>query len=95
MNSCLGSCVQPPSTTLLCTLSVISMSQLNQMCDGMKPDLGDVKGESVRKTVKAIVDLLHQSEESLSLIIATHLIISAMDRKASIFENILNLKNIL
>lgn len=64
-----------------------SFSQLNQIYGGEKPDLGDVKEESVRQTVHSILDLLHQSggrdqtqtHKSPSLLTGTLLIISAMD----------------
>ena len=73
------------------------MSQLDQMCEGETPDLGDLE-ESERETVQAILDLVDQcvgkdeDEIRSSLLSAVHLIVSAMDGEIeSSFHRILQL----
>ena len=61
-------------------LSCLS-SQLDQMCLGLSPDLGDVEDGSLKQTFQAVLDLVGQpqTDRSPSLLSATHLVVSALD----------------
>ncbi|XP_067093692.1 gasdermin Eb isoform X2 [Osmerus mordax] len=54
---------------------------LDQMCLGLSPDLGDVEDGSLKQTFQAVLDLVGQpqTDQSPSLLSATHLVVSALD----------------
>ena len=62
------------------SLSCLS-SQLDEMCLGLSPDLGDVEDGSLKQTFQAVLDLVGQpqTDHSPSLLSATHLVVSALD----------------
>lgn len=72
----------------------ILLSQLDQMCLGKTPDLGDITTTgSLKQNTQAILDLLEQSGQvksaqagqSTSLLTALHLITSAIDGEKTVF----------
>lgn len=70
---------------LLLISGPLPLPQLDQMCLGKSPTLEDVKVESQRQNIQALLDLLKQScsggqtDSSPSTLSALHLIISALD----------------
>ncbi|XP_071388928.1 gasdermin Eb isoform X1 [Centroberyx affinis] len=75
------------TVSVLQNVASSSLSQLDQMCLGAWPDLEDVKTETQRQNIQAVLDLLEpsgreeqtSSDQSPSVLRAFHLIISALD----------------